>query len=92
MPRSIKCDQAKAFKAKEFEIFWKNRNIKLILATACDHRGTGMVERLIQTIKRRLAVLDVDPNWSAVTLANRVANIIENIRLIPPTKITPQQK
>ena len=50
-----------------------------------------MVENLIQTIKTRLAVLDVDPNWSSVTLANRVANIIENIRLIPnsTTKITP---
>ena len=49
-----------------------------------------MVERLIQTIKRRLAVFDVDPNWSSVTLANRVANIIESIRLIPnsTTKIT----
>ena len=69
IPRSIRCDQAQAFKAKEFELFCKNRNIKLILAPAGDHRGTGMVERLIQTIKRRLAVLDVDPNWSRVTLA-----------------------
>ena len=91
IPRSIRCDQAQAFKAKEFELFCKNRNIKLILAPAGDHRGTRMVERLIQTIKRRLAVLDIDPNWSTVTLANRVANIIENIRLIPnsTTKITP---
>ena len=91
IPRSIRCDQAQAFKAKEFELFCKNRKIKLILAPAGDHRGTGMVERLIQTIKRRLAVLDVDPNWSTVTLANRVANIIENIKLIPnsTTKITP---
>ena len=50
-----------------------------------------MVERLIQTIKRRLAVLDIDPNWSNTTLANRLANIIENIRLIPntTTKISP---
>ena len=91
IPRSIRCDQAQAFKAKEFELFCKNRNIKLILAPAGDHRGTGMVERLIQTIKRRLAVLDIHPNWSTVTLENRVANIIENIRLIPnsTTKITP---
>ena len=89
--RSVRCDQAQAFKAKEFELFCKNRNIKLILAPAGDHRGTGTVERLIQTNKRRLAVLDIDPNWSSVTLANRVANIIENIRLIPnyTTKITP---
>ena len=52
-----------------------------------------MVERLTQTIKRRLAVLDIDPNWSNTTLANRLANIIENIRLIPNTKskITPME-
>ena len=50
-----------------------------------------MVERPIQTIKRRLAVLDIDPNWSSETLSSRLANIIENIRLIPnrTTKITP---
>ena len=34
IPRSIRCDQAQAFKAKEFEIFCKNKNIKLILAPA----------------------------------------------------------
>ena len=91
IPRSIRCDQAQAFKAKEFEIFCKNKNIKLILAPAGDHRGTGMVERLIQTIKRRVAVLDIDPEWSNETLSSRLANIIENIRLIPnrTTKTTP---
>ena len=88
VPRSIRCDHAQAFKEKEFDIFCKNKNIKLILAPADDHRGTGMFERLIQTIKRRLPVLDIDPNWSNTTLANRLANKIENIRLIP----TPQQK
>ena len=46
-----------------------------------------MVERLIQTIKRRLAVLDIDPNWSNTTLTNRLASFIENIRLIPNTTI-----
>ena len=91
IPRSIRCDQAQAFKAKEFDIFCKNKNIKLILAPAGDHRGTGMVERLIQTIKRRLAVLDIDPNWSSESLSSRLASIIENIRLIPnrTTKTTP---
>ena len=49
-----------------------------------------MVERLLQTIKR-LAVLDIDPNRSNTTPANRITNIIENIRLIPntTTKISP---
>ena len=62
-----------------------------MLAPAGDHRGTGMVERLIQTIKRRLAVLDIDSKWTQTTLSQRVANIIENIRLIPnaTTKTSP---
>ena len=91
IPRSIRCDQAQAFKAKEFEIFCKNKKIKLILAPAGDHRGTRMVERLIQTLKRCLAVLDIDPMWSTETLSARIASIIENIRLIPneTTKVTP---
>ena len=52
-----------------------------------------MVERLrlIQTLKRRLAVIDIDPMWSSETLSARIASIIENIRLIPnkTTKVTP---
>ena len=91
IPRSVRCDQAQAYKAKQFEIFCKNKNIKLILAPAGENRGTGMVERLIQTIKRRLAVLDMGPNWSNETLSTRLASIIENIRPIPnkTTRTTP---
>ena len=50
-----------------------------------------MAERIIQTIKRRPAVLDIDPNWSNETLSSRLASIIENIRLIPnkTTRTTP---
>ena len=51
IPRSIKFDQAQAFKSEEFELFCKNKNIKLIRAPAGDHRGTVMVEYLTQTIK-----------------------------------------
>ena len=90
IPRSVRCDQVQAFKAKDFELFCKNKNIKLILAPAGDHRGTGMVERIIQTLKRRLAVLDIDPMWSSETESSRIANIIVNIRLMPnkTTKVT----
>ena len=78
IPRSIRCDQAQAFKAKNFEIYCKDNNIRLILAPTGDHRGTGMVERLIQTLKRRLAAINVDNNWSKETLANKISAIIEN--------------
>ena len=69
----------------------KNKNIKQLLAPAEYHRGTGMVERLIQTIERRLALLNFDPNWTPAILSERLANKIENIRLIPSAtkKISP---
>ena len=83
-------DQAQAFKAKNFEIFCKDNNIRLLLAPTGDHRGTGMVESLIQTVKRRLAAINVDTNWSKETLASNISAIIENVKLISntTTKIT----
>ena len=50
-----------------------------------------MVERLIQTIKRKLAAINVEKNWSKETLASKISAIIENIKMIPSTttKITP---
>ena len=91
IPRSVRSDQAQAFKAENFEIVCKVNNIRLILAPTGDHRGTGMVERLIQPIKGRLSAINVDNNWSKETLANKISAIIENIKLIPntTTKITP---
>ena len=76
---------------KNFENFCKDNNKKLILAPTGDLRGTGKVETLIQTIKRRLAATNIDTNWSKETLANKISAIIENIKLIPntTTKITP---
>ena len=91
IPRSVRCDQAQAFKAKNFENFCKDNNLRLILAPTGDHRGTGMLERLIQTIKRRLAAINGDNNWSKETLASKISAIIEIIKLIrnTTTKITP---
>ena len=90
IPRSLRCDQAQAFKSKIFEIYCKNKNIKLIFSPTNDHRATGMVERLIQTLKRRLASMISDPIWNNTTIAEKISAIIESIRLIPNrvTKIT----
>ena len=91
IPRALRCDQAQAFKSKNFEIFVKDNNIKPTLAPAGDHRGTGLVERMIQTIKMRLSAINIDPKWDKETLVDKINNIIENIRLIPntTTRITP---
>ena len=67
----------------------KNRNIKLIVAIAGNHRATGMIERLLQTIKRKVAVMAPDPLWSSADLAK----IMESIELIPisTTRIKPSE-
>ena len=83
IPRSIRCNQAQAFKSRDFNVYCKDNNIKLILAPAGDHRATGMVERLIQTIKRKLGVLTIDPLWTSDDILTIIANIIQSIRLIP---------
>ena len=72
-------------------MFCKYNNIKLILAPTGDQRGTAMVKRLIQTIKRRLAAINIDTNCSKETLVDKISAKIENIKLVPntTTKITP---
>ena len=91
IPRSVRCDQAQAYRANNFEVFCKGNNIKIILAPTGDHRGTGMVEKLIKTMKRWLAAIKMDKKWSKKTLVNKISAIIENIKLIINTtiKITP---
>ena len=61
----------------------KKKTKKLILLAVADHRGTRMVQKLIQTIKRQLAVLYNDPNCSNFSLNKCLDNNIENNRLIP---------
>ena len=77
--RSIRCEQAQAFKSKSFDVYCNNKNIKLIFSPTHDHRATGMVERLIQTLKRRLASMISDPIWSNTTIAEKISAIIESI-------------
>ena len=83
IPRSIRCDQAQAFKSRAFEFFCKEKNIKHIFSPTHDHRASCMVERLIQTLKRRLATMNIDPIWDNTTIAEKISEIIESIRLIP---------
>ena len=58
---------------------------------AGDIRAVVMIERLIQTIKRQLSFLNNDPKWSKITLADKIAEIIQELKLIPKSiiKIAP---
>ena len=45
-----------------------------------DHRGCGLVERCIQTIKRKLGTMQLDPNFTDIQSAVKL--IIGDIRVV----------
>ena len=84
VPRRLRCDQAQTFRAKKkFQIFCRTNNIKLIFAPVEDHRAIGVVERMIETIKRRFAVMKIDQINTQNKLASDVAEIIKILRITP---------
>ena len=91
VPRRLRCDQAQTFRAEKFQIFCRTNNIKLLFAPVDDHRTIGVVERMIQTIKRKLAVMKIDQSNTPYKLASDVAEIIKLLRITPHgvTKFSP---
>ena len=57
IPRSIRLDQTRCQTGQQIKAFCSQNNIQLIEAPIHDHRAIGLVERLIQTIKNRLACI-----------------------------------
>ena len=57
IPRSIRLDQAKCLVGNQVKTFCNEDNIDIIEAPVNDHRAIGLVERLIQIIKNRLAYI-----------------------------------
>ena len=69
--------------SQKFGIFCHNNNIKLILASPGGHRGTCLVKPMIQTLKIRLSLQNIDRMWAKKILAEKITLFIENIKLIP---------
>ena len=65
VPGSIRSDQFSEFKGKKF---CSELNIEQKFCPVGDHRGCGLVERTIQTIKRRLGVMMLDENNKSIKL------------------------
>ena len=78
VPRAIRCDQVQGFRAKTFLLYCKTHIIKLIFAPVDDHRAIGMVERLIRTLKSRLAIMKIDKSNRPFKLASDVAELKKN--------------
>ena len=61
------------------QAFCKDKNIAQYFCPVGDHRGCGLVERSIQTIKRRLGASRLSSDFSNVQ--DLLRNIIEDIRI-----------
>ena len=57
IPRSFRLYQAKCLVGNQVKTFCNKNNIDIIEAPVNVHRAIGLVERLIQTIKKRLACI-----------------------------------
>ena len=91
VPRLLRCDKAQTFRTKHFQLLCKSNNLKLLFTPVDNHRFIVVAERLIQTLKRRLGVMKIDPNNKLFKIASGVAEIIKTLRITPQgvTKITP---
>ena len=78
LPHSIRMDHSSGFKNYLVLEFCSSRGIKHVLSPVGDHRGSGLVERTIQTIQKKLGVAKFDPNFK--NFKKTIQQILENIR------------
>ena len=78
LPHSIRTDHGSGFKNDLVQQFCFSRGIKHIFSPVGDHRGSGLVERMIQTIKRKLGTEKLDPNFA--NFKEVLHRIVEDIR------------
>ena len=80
VPRTIRLDQARCFTGKMFETFCTENNITPIYAPANEYRAIGLVERIIQTIKRQLSCMKTPLN-KKFNLEHSLCAIIQRLRI-----------
>ena len=78
IPESIRTDQFSGFKGKTMRKCCFENNIEQKFCPVGDHRGCGLVERTIQSIKRRLGVMLLDENVTSIKLC--LGTIIRDLR------------
>ena len=91
-PRSIRLDQAKCLIGNRVKTFCNKNNIQIIEAPVNDHCAIGLVERLIQTIKNRLACNKEEKSASnTFHIRHALKIIIHQLRICKrkTTKISP---
>ena len=90
IPRTIRLDQATCLVGKQVTSYCNENNIDILDAPVGDHRAIGLVERMIQTIKRRLSCMKAE-NEETFATSTSIKRIISDLCLKKQktTKITP---
>ena len=93
VPRNIRLDQARCLIGNKVKTFCKQHNINILTAPVNDHRAIGLVERLIQTIKRRLSCMKLDNRNQSFTIKEAIKSIVYQLRICKQktTNVTPFQ-
>ena len=76
VPRNIRLDQARCLIGYKVKNFCKQHNTNIITAPANDHRAIGLVERLTQTIKKRLNFMKLDSRNNTFTIKEAIKSIV----------------
>ena len=90
IPRTIRLDQATCLVGKQVTNYCNENNINILDAPVGVHRTIELVERMIQTIKRRLSCMKAE-NKDTFSTAKATKQIVADLRLTKQktTKITP---
>ena len=80
-PRNIRLVQARCLIGYKVKRFGKKHNINIITAPAIDHRAIGLVERLIQTIKRRISCIKLDSRNNTFTIKEAIKSVLCQLRI-----------
>ena len=88
VPRFIRLDQAKCLIGNQVKTFCNKNNIQIIEAPVNDYRAIGLVERLVQTIKIRLACTEEEKFASNTFHVRHAIKIINHQLRICKQKLT----
>ena len=81
VPRSLRMDQARCQTGNVMKEFCNKNNIKIVFAPAIDHRSIGLVERLIQTVKRRSGCIKLDTTQRPFNIKQSLRQIAQELRI-----------
>ena len=90
IPRNIRLDQASCLVGKQVTNYCNENNINIIDAPVGDHGAIGLVERMIQTINRRISCMKAE-NKDTFSTSKAIKQTVSALRLTrqKTTQITP---